>query len=314
MFLPQQRRGDPPAREAPAARLARPKGAQAREAPSLRIATYNIHKGISPVYGRNRIHELRQRLALLDADIVFLQEVQGRSERHAARFHNWPSAAQHHYLAASIWEHSAYGSNVMRADGDHGNAVLSRFPMLEAENLDVSHHRFEGRGILHCAIDVRGHIVHCLCAHFGLFERSRRHQAQALIDRVRETVPDDAALVIAGDFNDWRNRLGSVLSRELQVREVFELPCDEPRREPRRSEDERLSGGPGSGIRTLSALSGSWFDRILPARTFPAAFPVLRLDRVYLRGFGVATAAVAHGPGWRKLSDHAPIIADLRLL
>jgi endonuclease/exonuclease/phosphatase family metal-dependent hydrolase len=314
MLLTQQRRSDPSVKDAPAARVKKPRIRRTRSGPTLRIATYNIHKGISPLYGRNRIHDLRQRLSSLDADIVFLQEVQGRSERHAARFHNWPSSEQHHYLAASLWEHSAYGRNVVRADGDHGNALLSRFPMLEAENLDVSHHRFEGRGILHCTIDVSGHVVHCLCAHFGLLEQSRRHQVEALIERVRETVPDDAALVIAGDFNDWRNRLGSVLSRELHVKEVFELVPAKAPVGALRPMPQIFSGGPGSGIRALSILSGAWFDRILPARTFPAAFPLLRLDRVYLRGFEVTSAAVAHGPAWRKLSDHAPIIADLRVI
>jgi endonuclease/exonuclease/phosphatase family metal-dependent hydrolase len=277
------------------------------------MATYNIHKGISPLYGRNRIHEMRHSLETLNADIVFLQEVQGRSERHAQRFPDWPSHAQHHYLASSSWEHSAYGKNVVRADGDHGNALLSRFAVLEAENLDVSHHRFEGRGLLHCSIDVGGCIVHCLCAHFGLLEQSRRHQARALIDRVRETVPDDAALIIAGDFNDWRNRLGTMLARELNVQEVFELAPAVPRAIKGRTALPLTSGAPGSGLRTISALSGMWFERILPARTFPAAFPVLRLDRVYLRGFDVVSAVVARGPAWHKLSDHAPIVADLKL-
>ena len=50
-----------------------------------------------------------------------------------------------------------------------------------------------------------------------------------------------------------------------------------------------------------------------PARTFPAAFPLLRLDRVYVRGFRIASAQVLSGPTWRKLSDHAPIVAELVL-
>ncbi len=265
----------------------------------LRIATYNIHKGISPLYGRNRIHDLRQSLAGLGADIVFLQEVQGRSERHARRFANWPSAAQHDYLAAADWEHTVYGRNVVRADGDHGNALLSRFEVLEAENLDVSHHRLEGRGLLHCTLDVHGRTVHCMCAHFGLFEQSRRHQAGALIERVLAAVPLDQPLLVAGDFNDWRNRLGMRLTHELGLREVFEL-VPEARRDKPSSVDSPL-------------WSGTAYERVLPARTFPAAFPILRLDRVYVRGFDVVDATVVHGPGWHKLSDHAPIVVDLKL-
>jgi len=42
--------------------------------------------------------------------------------------------------------------------------------------------------------------------------------------------------------------------------------------------------------------------------------PVLQLDRIYMRGFSVEAAKVLHGASWARLSDHAPIIADLRLL
>ena len=40
---------------------------------------------------------------------------------------------------------------------------------------------------------------------------------------------------------------------------------------------------------------------------------MLRLDRVYVRGFRIASARVLTGPTWRKLSDHAPIVAELVL-
>ena len=49
------------------------------------------------------------------------------------------------------------------------------------------------------------------------------------------------------------------------------------------------------------------------ARTFPAALPWFRLDRIYVRGFKVDTAQVLHGTLWAKLSDHAPIVANLKL-
>ncbi|MGA2551448.1 MAG: endonuclease/exonuclease/phosphatase family protein [Burkholderiaceae bacterium] len=264
------------------------------------MATYNIHKGVSALSRRNRIHDLRRSLHSLQADVVFLQEVQGRNDRHAERFSNWPQAAQHDYLASAVWEHTVYGRNAVRTHGHHGNALLSRFELLASENLDVSDHRFESRGLLHCELDVNGRTVHCLCAHFGLFEDSRKRQAEALIERIRATVPDDAPLIIAGDFNDWRNRLGERLSEGLGVREVFGTE------EPKPPSATRL--GP------VARLRADWRDRRFhPARTFPAVFPVLRLDRVYVRGFEVHGARVVHGAGWHRLSDHAPIVADLSI-
>jgi hypothetical protein len=41
--------------------------------------------------------------------------------------------------------------------------------------------------------------------------------------------------------------------------------------------------------------------------------PVLQLDRVYVRGFDVQSAQVLHGASWARLSDHAPIVAELSL-
>jgi endonuclease/exonuclease/phosphatase family metal-dependent hydrolase len=52
---------------------------------------------------------------------------------------------------------------------------------------------------------------------------------------------------------------------------------------------------------------------VRPARTFPAALPFFRLDRIYVRGFHVEAAQVLHGPAWAKLSDHSPIVATLQL-
>ena len=58
----------------------------------LRIATYNIHKGLSQFNRRVTLHDMRHHLQQLHADILFLQEVQGEHEGHARRFAHWPQA------------------------------------------------------------------------------------------------------------------------------------------------------------------------------------------------------------------------------
>ena len=312
-----------------------PPGVTQENRTRLRIATYNIHKGVSAMSRKNRIHDLRAGLHALEADVVFLQEVQGRNDLHAERFDNWPDIAQHTFLAGDRWAEAVYGRNSVRSDGDHGNALLSRFPLVAHENLDISDHRFESRGLLHCEFDVGGRHVHCICAHLGLFEDSRVRQADALIARIRSHVPPDAPLIIAGDFNDWRHRLGRRLIESLGVSEVFEL-----RRERRRADASRAAGivrrygmRLGSqmesriGTRLQNPTMAAFVARARaarlavrgtriasPARTFPSGFPLLRLDRVYVRGFTVESAAVLSGAHWRRLSDHAPIVADLELV
>ena len=53
---------------------------------SLKVATLNIHKGLSQFNRRMVIHELREGLRSLAPDLVFLQEVQGVNQHHERRF------------------------------------------------------------------------------------------------------------------------------------------------------------------------------------------------------------------------------------
>jgi endonuclease/exonuclease/phosphatase family metal-dependent hydrolase len=261
----------------------------------LRIATYNIHKGVSTIGSRPRVHALKQALSALEADVIFLQEVQGRHDllalKHAA---NWPSQSQHEFFAGE-GKHCAYGVNAVYDHGHHGNALVSSFPIASSRNQDVSDHAYESRGILHCVVQCNEIEIHCYVVHLGLFAGSRKRQTDALVEAVSSSAPPGAPVIIAGDFNDWHNKLSATLRAGLGVTEVF---------------DENLSKrGFGTYLRLLAGRG----PKIQPARTFPAAMPFLQLDRIYVRGFKVASAKVMHGILWSRLSDHAPIVAELEL-
>jgi endonuclease/exonuclease/phosphatase family metal-dependent hydrolase len=245
----------------------------------ISIATYNIHKGFSQFNRRFVLHELRERLRALNADIVFLQEVQGAHSRILAHDADHTVHPQHEFLAHEIWPHHAYGKNSVYDAGHHGNAILSRYPILNWDNQDISSHRFESRGVLHCELALPQSAIglHCLCVHLGLSTRGRKQQFGALVERIRRVVPDDAPLIIAGDFNDWNNRAHNLLAHELGLHEVFET-----------------RGG---------AL----------ARSYPVSFPMLRLDRIYVRGLSVKNVAVHAQYPWNKISDHAALSANLIL-
>ena len=255
--------------------------AKAGDAKTLKVVTYNIHKGFSQFNQHLMVHELREQLRTLGADIVFLQEVQGRHSRHAETFDNWPAEAQQDFLAEDVWQATAYGRNVVYEHGHHGNAVLSRFPIKHAFNQDVTHLAFERRGLLHCSIKVPGvrQPVHCVCVHLSLFARSRRHQLDALSRHLESIADQQTPLIIAGDFNDWRNEADELLAHRMGLVEVF----------------GGVFGSPQS-----------------PGRSFPARRPVLRLDRIYVRGFAVSHAQVHSGAPWSKISDHAALSAQLR--
>ena len=246
--------------------------------PALHVVTYNIHKGFSPFNRQMMVHELRESLRELSPDLVFLQEVQGRHSRHAQTHENWPAEPQYAFLADGFWPAAAYGRNAIYDHGHHGNAILSRYPIAHAFNQDVTHLRFERRGLLHCVLEVPelAQPLHCACVHLSLFARSRRRQMDALAAYLEAIAPDATPLIVAGDFNDWRNEAEVLLAERLGLREAL---------------GDLSAGG--------------------PVRSFPARKPMLRLDRIYVRGFTVEHAAIHLGPPWANLSDHAPLSARL---
>ena len=243
----------------------------------LRVVTLNIHKGLSQFNTRVVIHELREGLRALEPDLVFLQEVQGLNERHALRFAAWPTAPQHEYLAGTDWQH-VYGLNRVHQYGHYGNAVLSRFPIVSSENADVSDHRFEKRGLLHVVVRVPGwkRNLHCLCVHLSLHERGRRRQLDAIGARLEQFAGSRMPMIVAGDFNDWRGRATRILEKSL-------------------------------GMTDVSAAGGG-----SQQRTFPSMLPILRLDRIYVRGFQVQRSEVHRGAPWSMLSDHLALSAELK--
>jgi endonuclease/exonuclease/phosphatase family metal-dependent hydrolase len=244
---------------------------------TLKIATYNIHKGYSQFKRRFVLHALRERLRELNADIVFLQEVQGADRRNRPRHHFDGAHPQHEFMAHESWLHHAYGKNSVYDSGDHGNAILSRYPILNWDNQDISAHRFESRGVLHCEMSIPGSdkTLHSLCVHLGLFARGRGQQMEELVKRVQDVIPADAPLIIAGDFNDWNNNAGQLLAQKLNLQEAFEGK--------------------------LGKL----------ARSYPCGFPMLRMDRIYVRGLDVQQVEVHSRSPWNKISDHAALSAIL---
>lgn len=281
----------------------------------IRVVSYNIHKGRSAMGSRESLADLRLGLYGLRPDLLFLQEVQGRNEQRSSL------DAQHEFLSAALDMEACYGCNAIRQQTDHGNALLSRYPILQHENQDISDHKLEQRGLLHAVIEVQGVPVHCLVVHLGLFAGGRSRQVGALVERIKRLVPQEEPMLIAGDFNDWSNRLAPLFVQQLGLYEVFAIaPPDAlgPRRllgkMNRLRETLRYGTKPEQLAQRIHELGNNGAARMTPPpRTFPAAFPWLRLDRIYQRGFAVRKARVLQGAPWKQLSDHAPLFAELEL-
>ena len=245
----------------------------------LRVLTVNMHKGFDLFNRRFILHELREAIRAVGADVVFLQEVLGAHELHHARVANWPTAPQYEFMADQIWPEFAYGRNAVYPHGHHGNALLSRYPIVHYQNHDVSTWGPEKRALLHCEIQLPAgqRSVHMVCVHLGLREPHRVIQLGKLCELLKDEVPIDAPVVVAGDFNDWRKRAHDILAEGAGLVEVFK-----------------------------SAQGRA-------ARTFPARRPVLELDRIYVRNLTRHVPLMLPRRPWSVLSDHAPLAADLFL-
>lgn len=237
--------------------------------------TLNLHKGFSGFGRRFVLHELRDAIRGISADIVFLQEVLGEHKEFAVRHDNWPEVAQYEFLADTIWRDYAYGKNAVYPTGHHGNALLSKYPILEYRNRDISEVGAENRGLLHAVIDMPGWTseLHAVCVHLGLAEKHRTQQLAKLGGIVNREVPEGSGVIVAGDFNDWRGRADAILAEGADLIEAF-------------------ADSAGSN-----------------ALTYPALMPFLRLDRVYTKNIEVSqTDILSHRP-WSRLSDHVALTA-----
>lgn len=239
----------------------------------LRVATYNIHKGVQGLGPARRleIHNLGLAVEALDADVVCLQEVRASNRREAGHFIRWPAQNQADFLAPLGYE-AVYRTNAVTRDGEHGNALLSRWPIVACNHEDVSDHRFEQRGVLHVELQVDGQPVHVLVVHLGLIRGSRVRQVRQLGSIIERHVPQNAPLVLAGDFNDP----GAWLLDAMR----------------------------GVGLQGIGLLS-------LP--TFPSRLPLLALDHVFTRGLQALSVSVPQGRAWWRMSDHLPLIAEFAL-
>ena len=248
----------------------------------LRVATYNIHKGVRGLGPRKRleIHNLVLGIEALDADLVLLQEVRSFHRAEQRRFVDthvgWPRMPQAEYLAPDGYG-VAYRTNAVTRHGEHGNALLSRWPIGDIGHHDVSDHRFEQRGLLHVPVEWNGIRVHAIVAHLGLIHASRMRQVERIGAFIEAEVPRGEPMILGGDFNDWGEKLDAPL----------------------------LSLGLG--------LERAGFGGLAAPRTFPSRVPVFALDRMYVRGLRCVSTFVPRGGTWTRMSDHLPLVGEFEL-
>lgn len=231
----------------------------------LKVLSYNIHKGKAFFSRRKTWQLLEDLLVMVDPDIVFLQE-----------FLNGPDAqALLEAMADKLWPHHSYGQNATMGDYHYGNAIISKLPILNTQNTNISNHILEKRGLLYARIQPEGtRNLHLFCTHLDLLERGRKKQLVKIKHELQSIVPAGDSLILAGDFNDWSNTLDPRVRETLDVQEVF-----------------------------LKVLGK-------PIATSPSILPLFALDRIYYRGLEPQSAITINAPHLRSGSDHLPILTE----
>jgi endonuclease/exonuclease/phosphatase family metal-dependent hydrolase len=238
----------------------------------LRTLSYNIHKcigGIDRRYDPDRIVEVIQNL---DVDVAMLQEVDGGVAR-SNRDHQVELLAERLGLRYHTW----FPNVDVRGGGQYGNAILSRYPIVESTNLDLTIRFRKRRSALHAVLRVRhddvDRTVHVYNMHLGLARYERRRQLRMFLDsHPFQNLHHDTPIVVGGDLNDVYGGLGELLAP---------------------------AGFRGIERRPL---------------TFPAWGPMRALDAIFVRGaMDFLRLARCDSELARRASDHRPLVAEVRL-
>lgn len=239
--------------------------------------TYNIHKGFSTGGLKYILRMMKEALKTTSADIVMLQEVVGEHKK--SEKNDWPTESQFEFLADQLWTHYSYAKNAIFSQFHYGNAILSRFPIVQQKHTNMTTNRFEQRGLQHCEVVIPDtkQKIHLYNVHLDLLKRGRQIQYRKIVSQISADMRESERFIMAGDFNDWTGELNKMFIDNLGLEEAH----------------TKLFKG--------------------PARSFPSFFPVLTLDRVYSRNIDIINCEPLVGHPWRKLSDHIPLMVEYGL-
>lgn len=238
----------------------------------IRVLSWNIHKCIGGVDRRYDPARVCDTIAHYDPDVLLLQEVdEGARRSNGDR--------QVDLLGDMLrYGHRSFFTNVkVRGGGEYGNAILSRYPIVEARNVDLSVRFKKARSVLHAVCRIRkdglDRTLHLYNMHLGLAQYERRIQLRSFLDsHPFRHIDSHTPVVVGGDLNDVWGSLGRLL-----------LPA---------------------GFRGVEKKP----------RTFPAWAPLRPLDAIYVRGdLDLAHLERGEHELCRRASDHRPLIADVEL-
>ncbi|TAH36782.1 MAG: endonuclease [Planctomycetota bacterium] len=241
----------------------------------VRLMTWNIHRAIG-VDRRFRPERVAAVIQHHQPDVLLLQEVD-RFVPRSGRLHLAEFLAE----ACGYPYHSWAQAHVL-AEGSYGNATLSRFPIRRRRHFDLTLNGRKQRGCLYTVLDPPGPVrdLYLFNMHLGLGSAERAEQMRRFLsfDVIRH-LPASARIIVAGDTNDWRNRL------------------------------YHYGGLAKAGFRTWGG-----HGRRQSHLTFPSLAPITALDKFFWRGpLGEPHVHISRLRATRVASDHLPLLAEFDL-
>jgi len=233
---------------------------------TLRIVTYNIHR-CRGMDGRTVPQRAIDVLANLNADIIALQEVVGSG----------PYASGHaEEIGAALGMGWVMGPVRYLRGHQFGNVVLSRFPIRQHYQYDLSWRTCEQRGCQRADIAIDDKTLHLFNVHLGTAYRERKDQAERLATIVHDRRCQPPKILL-GDFNEWSGGLATATLTEK-----------------------------------LEAIDLSVYLR--RKRTYPGILPLLHLDHIYYEGeVDIIGVEIPRTRKSMMASDHLPFLAELRV-
>jgi endonuclease/exonuclease/phosphatase family metal-dependent hydrolase len=165
----------------------------------LRVATYNVHSGVG-IDRRFRPQRIAEVIGELDPDVIALQEVLSPVREFDV----------HALLREATGFHLAAMATMQLAGGTFGNALLSRWRILDAVEHGLTVADREPRAAIDATIGLDAGKLRVIATHLGLRSAERREQLSrlvAILERRR-----DVPTLLLGDFNATRAK-----SRELRA-------------------------------------------------------------------------------------------------
>jgi endonuclease/exonuclease/phosphatase family metal-dependent hydrolase len=209
---------------------------QDRRWPVLRVLQFNIRAAISGAGGVD-LPQIAAEIQAVQPDLVSLNEVDSHTLR--------TRVDEPAYLAEATGLHVVYGPNLSYDGGRFGNAILTRYPVVESHNLRLpGTFGVEPRGLLTAIVSVDGRRVAFSSTHLSEGSDGRHSRLlQALA--VAQALHSMAALtILAGDLNSDPTDLPDMILRGHLL-------------------DAQEEGGTGLGDTFPQANPSSRFDYIL---------------------------------------------------